>query len=324
MPPRTACRRHSLRSRRAWQLVVAMLGVGATLAACSVFRSKPEPTPAMDVGSVPGSVSTEVVPAGPTRDLTPTAGMEPGTATPTRQPPPIPRVAPSPTAAQPLLTVDVPEPGQSVYSPVYVRGSGTVPFERVIEVQILGVDGEILGRAPVLFDSVTPFGEKAVYEGTLPFRQPAEQQLGSVRVLMHNPRDDSIVDYAQVLVVLLPAGSGPTDIAIEAPAAGTTIGNPVHVEGTALAPQNQITVRLKSGPAVLAARTVPLAGEVGQPGRFSVDLSYEPFSASVSSRPGYPAPSENAAGQIEVFYRSSRDGRIAQIASVPVMIPAGQ
>jgi hypothetical protein len=190
-----------------------------------------------------------------------------------------------------------------------------------LEAQVLSVGGEVLGRGPILFDPVAPFGEKAVYEGTLPFRQPEQQQLGSVRVLMRSPRDSSIVDYAQVLVVLLPAGSGPEDIMIDTPAAGAVIGNPVHVEGTAVAPQNQITIRLKAGPAILVADTIPLAGEIGEPGRFSVDLSYQPFPASVGSRPGYPAPSESVAGYIEVFYRSPKDGRIAQIASVPVVIP---
>lgn len=320
MPFRTPGSRRPSISWRFAQLALATLGTGAILASCFLLRSKSEPAPAVEVGSVRPTLSPQEIPAGVAPHHPSTPGFGPGATTPAPRTSPVPQATSSPMAGQPLVSLDVPEPGQPAYSPVYVRGRGVVPVERTLEGQVLSVDGEILGREPILFDPVTPSGEEAVFESTLPFRQPGQQQLGSVRVLVRDSRDDSVVDYAQVLVVLLPAGSGPTDITIDAPVAGTAIDNPVHVEGTALTPQNQVTVRLKSGPAVLAAKTVPLAGEIGEPGHFSVDLSYEPFPASASRQPGYPPPSEHVEGYVEVFYRSPTDGRIAEIASIPVEI----
>lgn len=301
-------------------LVVAILALSLTLAGCSQSPSKSAPTPTVGVRATQDTPSSEEIDARVTPDTLPTAEIGVRTATPIQQPSPVPQFSSSPMPEVPLLRLEFPQPGQSIYSPVYVRGEGPVPFERTLEVQVLGVTGETLGRGPILFDLVTPFGEIAAYEGTLPFRQPEQQQLGSVRVLMRSPRDSSIVDYAQVLVALLPAGSGPTDIRIDAPTEGTVIGSPVHVEGVALAPQNQVTVRLKSGPAVVAAETVLLSGEIGQPSPFAVDLSYARFPASSSGRQGYPAPGERVVGHIEVFFRSPKDGRIAEIASIPVVI----
>ncbi|RME48956.1 MAG: hypothetical protein D6791_02105 [Chloroflexi bacterium] len=288
---------------------VVVIALSTTLVGCSLLRSSSTPTVVLGVERGPSTL--EARPILPTSAASPTV-ITPGSA--------LVHASPS-TPEQGLLTLDVPEPGQKVYSPVYVRGSGTVPFERVLESDVIDVDGDILGSGLILFDPATPFGEKAAYEGVLYFRQPEQQQLGSVRVVLRSPRDDSIVDYAQVLVVLLPAGVGSSEIKIDVPVAGAVIRNPVHVEGTARAPQNQVTVRLRSGPAILAADTVALTGEIGATGRFSVDLGYAPLPASTSRRPGYPAPSENAPGHIEVFFRSPKDGRIDEIASVPVVIP---
>lgn len=324
MRSRTAGPRRFSIPRRFLPPLVAALAVGAILVGCFVVRSRSEPVPGVGVGAVLATPSPQEISVGAAQYHPSTPSVGPGATSPVRPMSPVPPATSSSTAGQPLVSLDVPEPGQSVYSPAYVRGRGVVPVERTLEVQVLSVDGEILGRGPILFDPGTHFGEEAVFEGTLPFRQPTEQQLGSVRVLVQSLRDDSVVDYAQVLVVLLPAGSGSTEITIDAPLAGTVIGNPVRVEGIALAPQNQVAVRLKSGPAVLAAVTVPLAGEIGEPGQFSVDLSYAPFPASAGSRPGYPAPSENARGYIEVFYRSPKDGRIAAISSIPVVISLPQ
>ncbi len=301
--------RMGVRPARVGPAAVVVIALSTTLVGCSLLRSDSTPTVVFDVERGPSTL--EAQPILPTSAASPTANT-PGSA--------LVHASPS-TPEQRLLTLDVPEPGQKVYSPVYVRGSGTVPFERILESEVMDVDGDILGSGLILFDPVAPFGEKATYEGTLYFRQPEQQQLGSVRVVFRSPRDGSIVDYAQVLVVLLPADIGSSDININVPVAGAVIGNPVHVEGTARAPQNQVTVRLRSGPAVLASDTIALAGEIGVTGRFSVDLSYTPLPASTSRRPGYPAPSENAPGHVEVFFRSPKDGRIDQIASVPVVIP---
>lgn len=308
--------------RRVVQLTIVVLMVGSLTTGCSRFRSTPKSTSTREMIGNRDAPPTREVLGSPLPRLTTTLSTRPPDVPPTPQPSEEVRAAPSSTPPKlPLLTLDAPEPGQSIYSPVYVRGSGIVPFERTLEIQVLGIDGEILGRGSTLFDPITAVGERAVFEGTLPFRQLEHQQLGSVRVLMRSPRDGSVVDYAQVLAVLLPAGSGPTDITIDAPIAGTVVDNPVRVEGTALAPQNQVTARLKSGPAILAAETISMAGEIGEPGHFSVDLSYAPFSASASHRPGYPPPSEQVTGYVEVFYRSPKDGRITEIAAVPVAIP---
>lgn len=320
MRPQAAGTRKVSRARGAVCLVVVALVMGSMGVGCSLFRRTPKSTPAGEPGGGQSAAPTREILAGATRQATPLLSTGPGFTTPSPQPAEIPDVATRSTPNQPLITIEIPEPGQPIYNPVYVRGSGIVPLERTLQVQVSGMDGQILARGLILFDPLTASGQEAVFEGTLPFPQPEQQQLGSVRVLMQNRPGDSVVDYAQVLVVLLPAGSGPTDITIDTPVAGTAIDNPVRVEGTALAPQNQVTVRLKAGPAVLAAKTVPLAGEIGEPGAFSVDLSYAPFPATVSQQPGYPPPSEHVEAYIEVFYRSPKDGRIAEIAALPVEI----
>lgn len=316
---------HSGRFVKILQLLVASIAVGGVLAGCSLFRAGGAPTPTQEVSI--------------TRNLRPTKGAGGNWVTPSLQstlasqpPSSAASLSPTPIPSAPLstvaesreaasLTLEIPEPGETVYSPVYVRGSAAVPSERALEIQVLTLDGEILGRGPILFDAVTPVGEEAVYEGTLSFRQPKRPTLGSIRVLMRDARNDSVIYRMQVPVTLLPAGRGATDITIDTPTAGTVIGNPVHVAGAALAPQNQVTVRLKSGPAVFAAETVSLSGNIGQPGRFSVDLDYTPLAALAADRPGYPAPSESVAGYIEVFFRSPKDGRMTEIAAVPVVIP---
>ncbi|MDQ4077983.1 MAG: Gmad2 immunoglobulin-like domain-containing protein, partial [Chloroflexota bacterium] len=173
-----------------------------------------------------------------------------------------------------------------------VAGEANPTFEQNLVVRLVSADGEELALQPTTIQA--DLGNRGPFEIEIPFNVSGEQN-AFIQVFSQSPRDGAIEHLSSVNVRLAdsgpedirPATSGPERIAILEPEQGATIsGGVVHVEGFGLASFEQtLVVDLLDAEGNTLARE-PLtveAPDLGQPGPFSVDLSYN-ISAGTPAR----------------------------------------
>lgn len=224
--------------------------------------------------------------------VTPTTMSLPATFTPL--PPPTAVVQPTIPAAdaaelgdstEEAIFISQPGPGSRIVNgPIQVAGVADPTFEQNLVIRLLLADGTELAVAPTTIE--TELGQRGPFTVEVPFAVSGEQQ-AFIQVYTTSARDGGITHLASVGVTLADAGAEqivPVEphterIQINQPAPGDTIsGGVVTVAGVALASFEQTLVveLLDEMGQVLSSQPVTVAApDLGQPGPFSIELTYE-------------------------------------------------
>ena len=201
-----------------------------------------------------------------------------------------------------------PGPGSRLTSPLRVAGMADPTFEQTLIVRLVLDDGTVLTEVPTMIEA--DLGVRGPYEVEVPFNLQGER-MGLIQVYDVSARDGGIIHLGSVGVTLAGGGAAevksgtvhPEAIHILQPVQGAEIsGGVVHVEGIGVASfEGTLVVEVYDVEGTLVGM-MPLivdAPEMGQPGTFSVDVSY----AVGSEGPGRivvvdPLPVFNGIGHI--------------------------
>ncbi len=247
--------------------------------------------------------------------ITPTASS-PGTPVATATLPPSATDQPNPTALPtPIagtLALAEPASGQTIVSPVIVRGQGTIPFERTLTAQVLDAQGGVLGQGAILFGPNGGFGQNGAFWGLLSFSTPRTAQLGSVVAVVRSPRAGDVQARDQVQLTL--RGTTDTPLAglkIESPAQGATVTSPLTITGSGVTQSSR----------VLPASVVDAQGNLLGQGTVQFPQSASlgqtaPFSGTVQ----FMAPSAGQAVFVMVEERSAPDDQVLARDAVQVTV----
>jgi len=149
---------------------------------------------------VPSEVPPTSTPIPPTlTSIPPTATLVP--PAPTCAPP-----APCPACPQgqeEAIVITCPGSGDTVGSPVLVAGISNPTFEQSLAIQVIGVDGTVIGEGAATISA--DWGQRGRFEAEVAFSSPASDEPGRIIVLDVSPRDGGLVHLSSVEVTL--AGS---------------------------------------------------------------------------------------------------------------------
>ena len=211
-----------------------------------------------------------------------------------------------------------PGPGSRLTSPVRVAGMADPTFEQTLAVRLVLDDGTVLNVVSTTIHA--DLGERGPYEVEVPFEIQGERN-ALIQVFDVSARDGGIIHLNSVGVTLLESGQPeirevepkPEAIIIHQPAMGDRIrGGVVHVEGTGIASfEGTLVVEVydAEGNRVGMQPLIVSAPEMGQPGPFSVDVSYE--------------VQEEGPGRIVVVDPLPAFNGIGHISSVEVILSGG-
>ncbi len=108
------------------------------------------------------------------------------------------------TAEQPLAGVQIQAPAANatIANPVPVNGEAIFLGNRVLPLQLLDAQGNLLGQAIVQFAADANTGQAAAFTGSLPFVAPATAQTGWIVIEQHAPTSGQMLarDAVQVQV----------------------------------------------------------------------------------------------------------------------------
>ncbi len=272
----------------------------------------------------------------PTETLTPAPTKAPTiahTEAPTQTHTVAPTKAPTqaPTAGFPQLPEAIrilaPGLGSSILSPVKVSGEADPTFEQHLMAKVSGENGQAINTKSTTIQ--VPAGERGPFSLQIPFTV-TKNQPGRVAVWSTSAKDGGLVHFSSVEVTLLVSGSAKIlagqsaneVLVITQPAvASTASGGKLLVQGwSGPVFENTLVVVLcgeggsgKSDPFcgtadnILARTTTTIhAPDVGQPGPFSVEISYK--------------VSQAVSGRVAVYYTSPRDGYLQHLTSVGVRL----
>lgn len=202
--------------------------------------------------------------------------------------PSIPVVIPTATldpalARQPTISIESPEQGAAVSSPVEVSGRVSVaPFENNLLYRVYDFQGNLIGSGPVpvTSDSAGPggpgtFAAQVTFEG-------GGGAAGRIEILDQNQADGTIITSAAVNIGLagnpVPAPIPGITIEIEEPLDGAEVELPVVVEGTISESPwfESLVYRLYDVQGELVGSgTLRVVGAAGLTGRFSGEIAAE-------------------------------------------------
>jgi hypothetical protein len=216
-----------------------------------------------------------------------------------------PAVTPVPTSlatAEPAISIDSPESGESVSVPIKVRGTASV-FEATLLVAVRDSRGNTLCQVVATASEGGP--GRGDYEVEIAFPPPAGAMKGSIDAFTESPKDGSVQDLVSVPVTI--AAVQPA-IIITSPPCGAEVKSPVLVEGTASVFEAALSIVIKDSSGQELARADVLASE-GAPGRgtFSQELAF--------------SPAGHFQGTIEAFSQSPQDGSVINLFALPVIFP---
>lgn len=189
--------------------------------------------------------------------------------------------------AQPEEAILILEPGpgsRTVASPLRVAGVADPTFEQNLVVRLLLADGTELAMLPTTIQA--SMGERGAFEVEVPFAVSGEQQ-AFVQVYASSARDGGLTHLAAVGLTLADSGEAqvvpvaphPERIQISQPVLGATIsGGTVTLSGTAVASFEQtllVEVLDEAGQVLNAQPVIVAAPDLGQPGSFSLALTYD-------------------------------------------------
>lgn len=184
---------------------------------------------------------------------------------------------PLPPPPPQAIAIDTPLPGTTVGSPVVLTGRvARLPFEGRLAYRVLNTGGVLLGGGffGVASDVVADGTSVVGFNGSLSFNLPLDGGPVRVEVLDINPADQAVAAQTTIDLQVAPQQQA---IAIESPAAGTTVGSPVVITGrSSRAPDaGVLNYRFFDANNIqLGAGTVPVSGAAGQQGTFNASLNF--------------------------------------------------
>jgi LysM repeat protein len=176
-----------------------------------------------------------------------------------------------------------PGPGSRVTSPLRIEGMAGPAQHQELEVRLLLDDGSTLAQVPISIEA--PLGQHGSFDVGLPFTISGERQ-AFLQVLNLSARDGAITHLSSVGITLassgaeeiVAAGEQPARVTIYQPAPQQSVsGGLVSVSGFGLASFEQnlvVEVQDASGRVVGSEPVTVESTELGQPGPFSVDVTY--------------------------------------------------
>jgi hypothetical protein len=206
------------------------------------------------------------------------------------------------TQAGPAITVDKPQPGDTVTVPVTVSGMATV-FEGTVNLAVKDANGQTLCETFTTASEGAP--GSGSFQAQLFFPPPASPSNMTIEAFDVSAKDGSVQDLVSVPVTV---SSEQPAIVVTAPVCGDQVTSPVLVEGTASVFEAALSIVVKDSLGQVLARADVLASE-GAPARgtFSQELT---FSLTGGAE----------AGTIEAFNTSAKDGSVQNLFSVPVIL----
>ena len=242
---------------------------------------------------------------------TPTLPAE-HTATPTGLPP-----TASPTVAfgGPPEAIAILSPGNSsrLVGPLTVEGIADPTFENHLGLRLLTMDGATLAEGAAIIEA--PIGQRGPFEGELAFSVLAEQP-ALLQVFASSARDGGLTHLSSVVITLAPGGDEnlvlqaeqAERIQINQPTQGAVVeGGALMVTGFGWASfENTLVAEVYDADGSLVGQA-PItidSAELGQPGAFSVELSY--------------SVTDSGPGRIVVWDPSPAFGGPVHLASVEV------
>jgi hypothetical protein len=222
------------------------------------------------------------------------AEAPPATAVPT---------SPGGTAtAEPAISVDSPESGDTVSVPIKVRGTASV-FEATLLVTVRDAQGNTLCRVFTTASEGAP--GRGDYEVEIAFPPPDEAMEGSIDAFTESPKDGSVEDLVSVPVTI--AAEQPA-IVITSLQCGQEVSSPLLVEGTASVFEAALVIVVRDSLGEELAR-VPVQASQAAPERGA-------FAQEVT----FALPEGPQRGTIEAFSDSPQDGSVINLFSVPVIL----
>lgn len=211
--------------------------------------------------------------------------------------------------AEEAIFIAQPGPGSRVVSsPLQVSGEADPTFEQNLVVRLLLANGTELALVPTTIGA--DLGERGPFSVEVPFAVTGEEQ-AFIQVYATSARDGGIIHLASVGLTL--SDSGEEQIAtvephleriqITRPIPGDTVsGGAITVSGVALASFEQtLVVELldEAGAALSSEPVIVDAPDLGQPGSFNLELTYE-VSSSMPGRVVVRDPSPAFGGDVHL------------------------
>lgn len=137
-----------------------------------------------------------------------TASPPPPTSTP---PSPTPSPCPAcPECDEEAILITSPQPDEVVSSPVLVKGVSDPTFEQHLAIQVMGVDGTVIGQGTTII--AADWGQRGPFEAQVTFTPLASEEPGRIVVFATSPRDGGLVHLSSVEVRLAQgSASSPTE-----------------------------------------------------------------------------------------------------------------
>lgn len=259
-------------------------------------------------GETAVSATATSLPATFTPLPSPTPPLQPTTAV-SQAATPEPSEAAAGVAVEEAILISQPGPGSRIVNgPLQVMGVADPTFEQNLVIRLLLADGTELAVTPTTIQA--ELGNRGPFAVEIPFTVTDEQQ-AFVQVYATSARDGGITHLASVGLTLADSGEEQIvlvephaeRIQISQPALGDTIsGGTVTVAGEALASFEQTLVveLLDEAGEVLSSQPIIVAApDLGQPGLFSIELSYE-VAGSMSGRVVVHDPSPAFGGDVHL------------------------
>lgn len=212
-------------------------------------------------------------------------------------------------SAEEAIFISQPGPGSRIVnSPLQVTGIADPTFEQNLVIRLLLADGTELIETPTTIQA--ELGNRGPFTVDVPFTVSGEQQ-AFVQVYATSARDGGITHLASVGLTLADSGEEQIvtvephaeRIQISQPALRETIsGGTVTVAGETLASFEQtLVVELlgEAGELLSSQPVIVNAPDLGQPGPFSIELSYE-VAASMPGRVVVRDPSPAFGGDVHL------------------------
>jgi hypothetical protein len=215
---------------------------------------------------------------------------------------PVPTSPGGTATAEPAISVDSPESGDTVSVPIKVKGTASV-FEATLLVAVRDAQGNTLCQVVATASEGAP--GRGDYEVEIAFPPPAEAMEGSIEAFTESPKDGSVEDLVSVPVTI--AAEQPA-IVISSLQCGQEVGSPLLVEGTASVFEAALVIVVRDSQGEELAR-VPVQASQAAPERGA-------FSQEVT----FPLPEGPQRGTIEAFSDSPQDGSVINLFSVPVIL----
>jgi hypothetical protein len=241
------------------------------VAACGLLEGEPPPASPSSPQVLPTETQTSQTPASPT-------ALPP-------EPAPTSTSSTSPDGS-PLEAIWIQEPasGSRLVGPFRLVGEAGPTDEQILEIRLVDLEGQILLETSTSIQA--GIGQRGRFELEINFPVPLETQV-FLQVFSRSPRDGGIIHLTAAGLRLAP--DGPQEVRRNEPHAeriqiltpdnGQAIsGGTIRIEGIALASFEQhLTAEVldQDGRVVGSSAITVAAPDLGQPGPFRVDVSYQ-------------------------------------------------